>query len=42
MKVIASIRLPDGTIRTAEIHWYEAGGIGRKRLKIKRLLRDDQ
>jgi hypothetical protein len=34
----ATIRLPDGTIRIAEIHWYEATGIGRKEFKIKRYL----
>jgi len=37
-KGIARIRLDDGTIRTAEIHWYEAHGIGRKELKIKRFV----
>jgi hypothetical protein len=30
------VRLPDGTIRRAEIHWYEASGIGKKEFKIKR------
>jgi hypothetical protein len=34
-KGIARVRLIDGTIHTAEIHWYEAHGIGRKELKIK-------
>jgi hypothetical protein len=34
----ASIRLSDGTVRMAELHWYEAVGIGRKELKIKRYL----
>lgn len=34
----ARVRLPDGTVRDAEIHWYEASGIGRKELKIKRYL----
>jgi hypothetical protein len=34
----AEIRLPDGTIRLAELHWYEATGIGRKEFKIKRYL----
>ena len=38
MKGIARIRLPDGTIARAEVHWYEAHGIGRSELKIKRLL----
>jgi hypothetical protein len=37
-KGTAAVRLSDGTIRRAEIHWYEARGIGRKELKIKRLL----
>jgi hypothetical protein len=37
-KGIARVRLADGTIHLAEIHWYEASGIGRKELKIKRLL----
>jgi hypothetical protein len=38
LKGTAVVRLPDGTMRKAEIHWYEAHGIGRKRLKIKRFL----
>jgi hypothetical protein len=37
-KGIARIRLPDGSVRVAELHWYEAAGIGRKEFKIKRLL----
>jgi len=28
----------DGTIHLAELHWYEAHGIGKKETKIKRLL----
>lgn len=35
MKGIADIRLADGTILVAEIHWYEAHGVGRRRLKLK-------
>ena len=35
-KGIARVRLSDGTVRLAEVHWYEARGIGRKELKIKR------
>jgi len=35
-KGIARVRLPDGSIRLAEVHWYEAHGIGRRELKIKR------
>ena len=38
MKGIALVELPDGTIHKAEIHWYEAHGVGRKEFKIKRLL----
>lgn len=37
-KGIAEIRLADGEIVRAEIHWYEATGIGRKEFKIKHLL----
>lgn len=37
-KGIAQVRLPDGTVGKAEIHWYEAHGIGRKEMKIKRFL----
>ncbi len=37
-KGIASVQLADGTIRVAEIHWYEATGIGKKEFKIKRYL----
>lgn len=38
LKGIATIQLFDGTIRVAEVHWYEAHGIGRRRTKIKRFL----
>ena len=37
-KGIARVRLSDGTIHVAELHWYEAAGIGRKEFKIKHLL----
>lgn len=37
-KGIARIRLEDHSIRLAELHWYEAHGIGKKELKIKRYL----
>ena len=37
-KGIAEIRLPDGELLLAELHWYEATGIGRKEFKIKRYL----
>ncbi len=35
-KGIALVRLRSGTIRRAEVHWYEAHGIGRKEMKRKR------
>lgn len=38
MKGIATVRLSDGTICEAELHWYEAHGIGKKELKFKRPL----
>ncbi|MDD5154064.1 MAG: hypothetical protein PHR03_05305 [Desulfovibrionales bacterium] len=38
MKGITRIRLPSGKIRLAEIHWYEAHGIGKKEIKRKRYL----
>jgi hypothetical protein len=37
-KGVATVRLPDGTTATAEVHWYEAHGIGRVKLKIKEWL----
>jgi len=37
-KGIAEVKLTDGTIRMAELHWYEATGIGKKEFKIKRYL----
>ena len=37
-KGIVTIRLADGTICKAELHWYEAHGIGKRELRVKRLL----
>ncbi len=37
-KGVARIQLPDGAIRPAELHWYEATGVGRKEYKIKTYL----
>ena len=37
-KGIATIRFDDSSTRRAEIHWYEATGIGKKEFKIKYLL----
>ncbi|MDE2180523.1 MAG: hypothetical protein KGJ40_06720 [candidate division NC10 bacterium] len=38
LKGRATVRMEDGSIHDAEIHWYEAHGIGSKRFKIKRIL----
>jgi hypothetical protein len=37
-KGIARVRLKDTTIALAEVHWYEAHGIGRKDFKIKYII----
>jgi nucleotidyltransferase/DNA polymerase involved in DNA repair len=34
-KGVAQVRLVNGKIRLAEIHWYEAHGIGKKECKLK-------
>jgi len=38
MKGVANVRLSSGRIRLAELHWYEAHGIGRKEIKRKKYL----
>lgn len=38
LKGVALVRLPNGAIRKAELHWYEAHGIGKKEIKRKRYL----
>jgi hypothetical protein len=38
IKGSANVELLNGEIRLAELHWYEAHGIGKKEIKIKRLL----
>ena len=38
MKGVAAIRLDDGKVVRAEVHWYEAHGIGRQEMKVKTLL----
>lgn len=37
-KGFATVELQDGSTGLAELQWYEATGIGRKELKIKRYL----
>ncbi len=34
-KGVATVKLDDGSFRLAEVHWYEAHGIGKRDLKIK-------
>jgi hypothetical protein len=38
MKGRATVRLENGSLRMAELHWYEAHGIGKRKMKIKRFL----
>jgi hypothetical protein len=38
LKGIGTVRLSSGSVRRAEIHWYEAHGVGKRKMKIKRLL----
>jgi len=38
MKGIAHVRLSSGKVKLAELHWYEAHGIGKKEIKRKRYL----
>ena len=38
LKGVAQVHLENGKIRLAEIHWYEAHGIGKRQLKIKKYL----
>jgi hypothetical protein len=38
LKGVARVRLQNGEIRRAELHWYEAHGIGKKEIKRKRYL----
>jgi hypothetical protein len=42
LKGVAKVRLADGIIVRAEVHWYEAHGVGRKELKLKRLLPEER
>ena len=37
-KGLARVRLEDGSTHLAEVHWYEATGIGKREFKIKRLM----
>ncbi len=35
LKGVANVELLNGRVRFAEVHWYEAHGIGKKEMKIK-------
>jgi hypothetical protein len=37
-KGVATVQTPSGTMRRAELHWYEAHGVGRYEVKIKKYL----
>ena len=39
LKGNATVRLADGTVCNAEVHWFEAHGLGRKDFKIKRFVK---
>jgi hypothetical protein len=38
LKGVGLVRLIGGSVRRAEVHWYEAHGVGKRKMKIKRLL----
>ena len=38
LKGVAKVRLLSGRLCNAELHWYEAHGIGKKKMKIKKIL----
>lgn len=38
LKGVGLVQFPNGEIRQAELHWYEAHGIGRRKMKVKRVL----
>jgi hypothetical protein len=35
LKGVATVRLANGRIRRVELHWYEAHGVGKRKMKIK-------
>jgi len=38
LKGFAFVKLPSGRVRLCELHWYEAHGIGKRKMKIKRFI----
>ena len=39
LKGFATVKFTNGTIAEAEVHWYEAHGIGKRWIKVKRVIR---
>jgi hypothetical protein len=37
LKGVALVRFPNGEVRRAEVHWHEAHGVGRRKMKVKRV-----
>jgi len=35
---LAAVELASGEVRQAEVHWYEASGVGQREFKIKRFV----
>ena len=42
LKGVALVQLPDGIVCEAEVHWYEAHGIGKREIKVKRILSEQR
>ena len=38
LKGVALVRFPNGEVHSAELHWYEDHGVGRRKMKVKRIL----
>ena len=38
LKGVALVRFPNGEVHKAELHWYQAHGVGRRKMKVKRRL----
>jgi hypothetical protein len=38
LKGVGLVRLINGNVRRAELHWYESHGVGKRKIKIKRFL----
>jgi hypothetical protein len=38
LKGVGLVRFPNGEVRQAELHWYEAHGVGKRKMKVKYVL----